>query len=212
MISIDKKNSKEFTPKASESGFAKAFIERSILELSSKIAERDVLLAYSGGIASAVCAALLQRMEGVHLASVLVDFRLPTESDASEISAQYRKVFGENLEVLDMPDDLLNELEREKVLSERERILAIGLTDLIGHLARKRGIAIVGMGTTHEGIVAERRDRPGHHSLVHQPFGTDIDVVEPVSSLSREEVHMVGIELGLPSELTDSDHTTMSYL
>lgn len=209
MICIDK----EYPASITDSGSARVFIEQSVTRLSLELASKEVLLAYSGGIASAVCAVLLLKAEGVRLSSVLVDFRLPPDNNASKISTLYYEVFGgENLEVLDIPHSLLNELERVKNPSEKDRILGMGLTDLIARLARERGISIVGMGTTCEDIVAEKQARPSHHSIVYQPFGPDISLIEPVGSLSRVEVRMVGIELGLPCELTGSDRATMSYL
>lgn len=52
---------------------ARTFIERSVAKLSSGLAGKDVMLTYSGGIASTVCASLLHRAQGVRLSSVLVN-------------------------------------------------------------------------------------------------------------------------------------------
>lgn len=212
MICISRNSDKDFMAEASGSESARTFIERSIAELSSQLAGEEALLAYSGGIASAVCAALLHRTQGVRLSSVLVNFRLPPENDAGKISMLYREVFGEGLEVLDIPIGLMQRLELARDANEKNRMLATGLTDLFVRLAGERGATTVAMGTTCEGIVADKQAHPNHHSIVYQPFGSDINLIEPVSSLSRVEVCMVGIELGLPRELTGSDHTTMSYL
>ncbi len=212
MICNNKERDKELMTGTSGPESAMTFIERSIAELSSQLAGEEALLAYSGGIASAVCAALLHRTQGVRLSSVLVNFRLPPENDAGKISMLYREVFGEGLEVMDTPIGLMQRLELARDANEKNRMLATGLTDLFVRLAGERGTTTIAMGTTCEGIVADRQAHPNHHSIVYQPFGPDINLIEPVSSLSRVEVCMVGIELGLPSKLTDSAHATMSYL
>lgn len=121
-------------------------------------------------------------------------------------------MFGEGLEVLDVPIDLIQRLDLTRSANEKNRMLATGLTDLFVRLAGERGITAIAMGMTCEGIVADKQAHPNHHSIVHQPFGPDINLIEPVGSLSRVEVCMVGIELEFPSELTDGAHATMSYL
>ena len=155
---------------------AQAFIEEQVKELRDRIGSKKVLLALSGGVDSSVVAALLIKAVGKQLVSVHVNHGLLRKGDLDKLAGvadpeQKRKIIG---------------AEFIRVFEEEARKL--------------EGISFLAQGTIYPDIV-ESGPVKSHHNVGGLPEDLKFELVEPIKLLYKDEVRVVGKELGLPDSM-----------
>lgn len=182
---------------------AKAFIEEQVKEIQAQVGDGKVLLALSGGVDSSVCAALISRAIGKNLTCVHVNHGLLRKGEPEQVC----KVFGEqmdaNLVYVDATDRFLDALAGVDDPETKRKIIGGIFIDVFAEEAAKlKGVAFLGQGTIYPDILESKVGIKAHHNVGGLPENMQkFELVEPVKFLYKDEVRMVGHELGLPDSM-----------
>ena len=177
---------------------AKQFIEEQIKELQAQIGDKKVLLALSGGVDSSVVAALLIKAVGQQLVSVHVNHGLLRKGEPEQVIDVFRNQLGGNLIYVDAVDRFLDKLANVSDPEQKRKIIGKEFIDVFAEEAKKQdGIEFLAQGTIYPDIL-ESDGVKSHHNVGGLPEELNFELVEPVKLLYKDEVRMVGKELGLP--------------
>ncbi len=177
---------------------AQAFIEEQITELRAQIGDKKVLLALSGGVDSSVVAALLIKAVGQQLTCVHVNHGLLRKGEPEQVIEVFRNQMKANLVYVDAVDRFLDKLAGVTDPETKRKIIGAEFIRVFEEEARKLdGIEFLAQGTIYPDIL-ESGPVKAHHNVGGLPDDLQFELVEPVKFLFKDEVRVVGKELGLP--------------
>lgn len=180
---------------------AKAFIDEQIEALRAQIGGGKVLLALSGGVDSSVVAALLIRAVGKQLECVHVNHGLMRKGESEQVIDVFRHQLGANLTYVDATDRFLDKLAGVADPERKRKIIGGEFIRVFEEEAHKlEGIRFLAQGTIYPDIV-ESGPVKSHHNVGGLPEDMDFELVEPIKFLYKDEVRVVGKELGLPDSM-----------
>ena len=185
---------------------AQAFIDEQIKELREQIGDNKVLLALSGGVDSSVVAALLIKAVGKQLISVHVNHGLLRKGEPEQVIKVFRDEMNANLIYVDAVDRFLDKLAGVNDPEEKRHIIGEEFIDVFADEARKLdGVKFLAQGTIWPDILESEAGIKAHHNAGGLPedIASRFELVEPVKILFKDEVRMVGRELGLPASMVD---------
>lgn len=181
---------------------AEAFIEEQVKELRAQIGEKKVLLALSGGVDSSVVAALLIRAVGRQLVCVHVNHGLLRKGEPEQVIEVFRNQMNANLIYVDAVDRFLDKLAGVTDPEQKRRIIGGEFIQVFAEEARKLdGINFLAQGTIWPDILESEKGIKAHHNAGGLPEDMKFDLVEPVKILFKDEVRVVGKQLGLPDTM-----------
>lgn len=180
---------------------ASAFIEEQIAALREQIGDRKVLLALSGGVDSSVVAALLIKAVGKQLVCVHVNHGLMRKGESEQVITVFRDQLDANLIYVDATDRFLDLLAGVSDPEAKRKIIGGEFIKVFDEEAAKlEGIKFLAQGTIYPDIL-ESKGVKAHHNVGGLPEEYDFELVEPVKLLYKDEVRVVGHELGLPDNM-----------
>ena len=180
---------------------AQKFIEEQIKELRAQIGDKKVLLALSGGVDSSVVAALLIKAVGKQLVSVHVNHGLLRKGEPEQVVRVFRDELDANLVYVDATDRFLEKLAGVADPEQKRKIIGAEFIRVFEEEARKLfGISFLAQGTIYPDIV-ESGPVKSHHNVGGLPDDLQFELVEPIKLLFKDEVRVVGKELGLPDNM-----------
>ena len=180
---------------------AKKFIDEQIKELRAQIGDKKVLLALSGGVDSSVVAALLIKAVGKQLVSVHVNHGLLRKGEPEQVIKVFRDELHANLVYVDATDRFLDKLAGVADPEQKRKIIGAEFIRVFEEEARKlEGISFLAQGTIYPDIV-ESGPVKSHHNVGGLPDDLKFELVEPIKLLFKDEVRVVGKELGLPDNM-----------
>ena len=180
---------------------AKAFIAEQLTQLQEQIGGKKVLLALSGGVDSSVVAALLIKAVGKQLVCVHVNHGLLRKGEPEQVVEVFRNRMNANLVYVDAVDRFLNKLEGVAEPETKRKIIGAEFIRVFEEEARKLdGIEFLAQGTIYPDIL-ESGPVKAHHNVGGLPEDLQFDLVEPLKFLFKDEVRVVGRELGLPDNM-----------
>ena len=185
---------------------AQAFIDEQIKELREQIGDNKVLLALSGGVDSSVVAALLIKAVGKQLISVHVNHGLLRKGEPEQVIKVFRDEMNANLIDVDAVDRVLDKLAGVNDPEQKRHIIGEEFIDVFADEARKLdGVKFLAQGTIWPDILESEAGIKAHHNAGGLPedIASRFELVEPVKILFKDEVRMVGRELGLPANMVD---------
>ena len=183
---------------------AQAFIEEQLAQLREQIGDKKVLLALSGGVDSSVVAALLIKAVGKQLVCVHVNHGLLRKGEPEQVVEVFRIQMNANLIYVDAVDRFLNKLEGVAEPERKRHIIGEEFIDVFAEEARKlEGIEFLAQGTIWPDILESETGIKAHHNAGGLPddIADRFELVEPVRILFKDEVRVVGKELGLPDSM-----------
>ena len=183
---------------------AQAFIEEQITELRAQIGDNKVLLALSGGVDSSVVAALLIKAVGKQLISVHVNHGLLRKGEPEQVIKVFRDEMNANLIYVDAVDRFLDKLAGVSDPETKRHIIGEEFIDVFAEEARKLdGVKFLAQGTIWPDILESEAGIKAHHNAGGLPedIASRFELVEPVKILFKDEVRLVGKELGLPDNM-----------
>ena len=180
---------------------AGAFIDEQVEAIRSQVGDKKVLLALSGGVDSSVVAALLIRAIGDQLVCVHVNHGLLRKGEPEKVIKVFREELGANLIYVDAVDRFLDKLAGVEDPETKRKIIGAEFIDVFAEEAGKlEGIEFLGQGTIYPDIT-ESKGVKAHHNVGGLPEDLKFELVEPVKLLYKDEVRVVGKELGLPDKM-----------
>ena len=180
---------------------AQAFIEEQVKALQAQIGDGNVLLALSGGVDSSVVAALLIKAVGKQLTCIHVNHGLMRKGESEQVIEVFRNQLGANLIYIDATDRFLDKLAGVDDPEPKRKIIGGEFIEVFDEEAAKlENIEFLGQGTIYPDIL-ESDGIKAHHNVGGLPEDVKLELVEPLKFLFKDEVRVVGHELGLPDNM-----------
>ena len=185
---------------------ADAFIEEAVAYTREQVGDGKVLLALSGGVDSSVVAALLIKALGKQLVCVHVNHGLMRKGESEQVIDVFRNQLGANLIYVDAVDRFLDKLAGVSDPEQKRKIIGAEFIRVFEEEARKLdGIEFLGQGTIYPDIVESGTKTAkmvkSHHNVGGLPEDLQFELVEPIKLLFKDEVRVVGKQLGLPDNM-----------
>ena len=185
------------------------YIEESCETIRQQVGDGRVVLGLSGGVDSAVAAALLHRAIGDQLTCIFVDHGLLRKWEADEVIDTFQYKEGVQLVAVNAVEEMLTDLAGVTDPERKRKIIGEKFVRLFEREARKLGtIDFLAQGTIYPDVIeSAAKDRPHaqtiktHHNVGGLPDDMKFQLVEPLRYLFKDEVRRLGTALGLPDRL-----------
>ncbi len=183
------------------------FIEESVEKIGRQVGGGKVVLGLSGGVDSSVTAALIDRAIGDRLVCIFVDNGLLRLNEAEQVMERFEKL-DLNIVHVDASKRFLEKLAGVTDPERKRKIIGAEFIDVFAEEAKKIGdVKFLGQGTLYPDVIESVSVHgpsdviKSHHNVGGLPEVMDLDLVEPLRFLFKDEVRELGLELGLPQEL-----------
>lgn len=188
---------------------AKNIIDEQVGAIRKKVGTDGVLLGLSGGVDSSVAAVLLHKAIGDQLTCVFVDTGLLRLNEASEIKSVFEKHFGIKLICVDAKEQFMTALAGQSDPEVKRKIIGKTFIDVFdAEAAKLPNIKYLAQGTIYSDVIESAAAKTGgahviksHHNVGGLPEDMQLQLVEPLRELFKDEVRKLGLELGLAYEL-----------
>ncbi|MDY2960253.1 MAG: glutamine-hydrolyzing GMP synthase [Hornefia sp.] len=182
---------------------AKVFIYEQLALIKEQVGDKKVLLALSGGVDSSVVAALLIKAIGRQLVCVHVNHGLLRKGEPEQVVEVFRNQMEADLVYVDAVDRFLEKLAGVEDPEEKRKIIGGEFIEVFAEEAGKLDdIKFLAQGTIYPDIL-ESGPVKSHHNVGGLPEDMDFELVEPIKLLYKDEVRIIGRELGLPDDMVD---------
>ena len=188
-------------------------IDEQVELIREQVGDGRALCALSGGVDSAVAAAIVERAIGDRLTCVYVDHGMMRLGETEQVKRDFEAVFSD-LDVVDASDQFLDALEGIHDPEEKRKIIGrefirtfeAAEVRVFGDLAGEGATAYLVQGTLYPDVVesgggAGTSNIKSHHNVGGLPDDLQFELIEPLRTLFKDEVRAVGAELGLPERL-----------
>lgn len=190
-------------------------VEEQVAAIRAQVGTKRAICGLSGGVDSSVAAAIVQKAIGDQLTCVYVDHGLQRKGESEQVEKDFVAATGVQLKVVDAEERFLTALagvsdpEQKRKIIGREfiRVFEQAQAELVAEAgAEGEEVAFLVQGTLYPDIVESgggtgTANIKSHHNVGGLPDDIEFQLVEPLRQLFKDEVRMVGSELGLPDEI-----------
>ena len=187
------------------------FIEESIKNIRAKVGDSRLICGLSGGVDSTVVAALLNRAIGNQMTAIFVDNGLLRAGEVEEIRNLFTDEYPLNLDIVDARNIFLDRLKGITEPEKKRKAIGNTFIDVFYQEADRLGGAdFLAQGTLYPDIIESRSAKGGpsatiksHHNVGGLPEDLKFELIEPLKELFKDEVRVLGRELGLSEKLVN---------
>lgn len=191
----------------SQNWTAAHFIDSTIHDLKAKIGNDKVVMGLSGGVDSTVAGMLLHRAIGDQLTCIFVDNGLLRKNEFAEVLDGY-KGMGLNIIGVNATEDFLSELEGVSDPEKKRKIIGRVFIEVFEREAKKLDdIKWLGQGTIYPDVIESvsvhgpSATIKSHHNVGGLPDILNLQIVEPMRTLFKDEVRIIGREMGITEDI-----------
>ena len=184
------------------------FIETEVEAIRRKVGDGRVICGLSGGVDSSVVAVLIHRAIGEQLTCVFVNNGLLRKGEAEKVVNLFGRHFRINLKYVDAADRFLDKLAGVTDPEQKRKIIGNEFIYLFEEEARKLGkVDYLAQGTLYPDVIESVSTKgpsaviKSHHNVGGLPEKMNLKLLEPVRELFKDEVRLLGRELGMPDEV-----------
>jgi GMP synthase (glutamine-hydrolysing) len=187
----------------------KSFAKASIEEIRQTVADKNVILGLSGGVDSSVTAVLLHNSIGKRLTCIFVDNGLLRKNEAQKLKVTLRRHLDINIRFVKAGTQFLKALAGVTDPEKKRKIIGRIFMQVFETEARKiKGVKFLAQGTLYPDVIESVSAFGGptsviksHHNVGGLPKKMKLSLIEPLRYLFKDEVRLLGKELGLPDDL-----------
>ncbi|MCV3205374.1 glutamine-hydrolyzing GMP synthase [Mesorhizobium sp. YC-39] len=184
----------------------RAYREHAVETIRKQVGKGKVICALSGGVDSSVAALLIHEAVGDQLTCILVDHGLMRKDEAAGVVAMFRQHYNLPLILVDASDRFISALEGEADPEKKRKTIGRLFIEVFEEEAKKLGGAdFLAQGTLYPDVIESVSFTGGpsvtiksHHNVGGLPERMNMQLVEPLRELFKDEVRALGKELGLP--------------
>ncbi len=184
------------------------FIETEVEDIRRKVGDGRVICGLSGGVDSSVVAVLIHRAIGDQLTCVFVNNGLLRKGEAEKVVNLFSRHFKINLKYVDASDRFLDKLAGVTDPERKRKIIGNEFIYLFEEEAKKLGrVDYLAQGTLYPDVIESVSTKgpsaviKSHHNVGGLPEKMNLKLLEPVRELFKDEVRLLGRELGMPDEV-----------
>lgn len=183
-----------------------AYRAKAVEAIRKQVGDKKVICALSGGVDSSVAALLIHEAVGDQLTCILVDHGLMRKDEAANVVAMFKEHYNLHLLHIDASDRFIGELEGVSDPETKRKIIGRLFIEVFEEEAKKLGGAdFLAQGTLYPDVIESVSFTGGpsvtiksHHNVGGLPERMNMQLVEPLRELFKDEVRVLGRELGLP--------------
>lgn len=184
-------------------------IDDSVAAIRRQVGEDNVILGLSGGVDSAVAGLLLHRAIGAKLICVFIDNGLLRLNEAAQVMTMFSDKMGLNIIPIAAEERFLSALAGVSDPEKKRKIIGRVFIEVFDEQAKKLpGVKWLAQGTIYPDIIESAASSTGsahviksHHNVGGLPATMQLQLVEPLKALFKDEVRKIGLELGLPASM-----------
>ena len=185
------------------------YIDREVNKIKKEVGDQKVICGLSGGVDSSVASALVHKALGDQLTCIFVDHGLLRKGEGKQVKRTFAEEFNIPLIYVDARDRFINKLKGVKEPEEKRKIIGNEFIRVFEEEASKlEGARYLVQGTIYSDVIESGKDEAdeaatikSHHNVGGLPEEMELDLIEPLRWLFKDEVRKIGEVLGLPDDI-----------
>ena len=185
------------------------FIDEQVASIKQRVGDSRVILGLSGGVDSSVAAVLIHQAIGDKLQCIFVDNGLCRKNEGRRVETTFRGHFKIPLWCVDAGDKFLSELANVSDPEQKRKIIGREFVRVFESKAREvKDARFLAQGTLYPDVIESVSAHGGptatiksHHNVGGLPADLGLELIEPFRELFKDEVRLIGTEMGVPEEI-----------